>query len=709
MHKRQLFAAAAGVVLVAAASSARAEAGAETLVLAAATEVDAVIVTGAADDGYAARRTSTATRTDTPLLDVPQAVSVITREVIADQSMQSMADVLRYVPGVGAGQGEGNRDAPVLRGQASTADFYVDGVRDDVQYFRDLYNAERIEVLKGPNAMTFGRGGGGGVINRVTRKADGRSLREITLEAGSFDHKRLTVDLDQPLGGAWSGRIVGVYEDSGSFRDGVELDRWALNPTLRYASTERFTAVLGYEHADDRRTADRGIPSFDNRPSPADRETFFGAPDQSHAQVTADVFTVVGEVRLSETLVLRDHLLAGDYDKFYQNIYPSMAADLPVSGQPTRATLAAYNNSSRRRSLFNQTDLVWQTSSGGVGHTVLAGAEIGRQTTDNFRNSGFFGTSTSLTVPFATPTLAGAPASFRQTAADADNHVRAKVAAAYLQDQVEFGRLQLVAGIRYDSFDLDFRNNRTGETFSRRDETVSPRAGLVFKPAEALSLYASYAVSFLPSSGDQFTSLTATTAAFEPERFENHEVGLKWDAGPGLSITAAAYELVRDHTSARDPLDATRTILAGEQRTRGLELGLAGQVTERWQVIGGYAWQNAKITEATVASVVAGKHVPLTPVHTASMWNKLTLSARWGVGLGVVHQTEQFAAIDNAVVLPGFTRLDGAVFFKVSDKVRLQANVENLADRRYFPNANGANNIGVGAPRSLRVSLQAGF
>jgi catecholate siderophore receptor len=696
---------ASGLVL---ATAAHAEAAPDALALAA-TEVDAVVVTGAVDDGYSARRTSTATKTDTPLIDVPQGVTVITREVIADQSMQSMADVLRYVPGVGSGQGEGNRDAPVLRGQASTADFYVDGVRDDVQYFRDLYNAERIEVLKGPNAMTFGRGGGGGVINRVTRKADGRSLREVAVEAGSFDHKRATIDLDQPLGGAWSGRIVGAYEDSGSFRDGVELQRWAVNPTLRFAPTDRFTAVLGYEHADDQRTADRGIPSFNNTPSPTKPETFFGAPDQSQAVVSADVFTAIGEVRIGEGLVLRDHLLAGAYDKFYQNIYPSAAADQPVAGIPTRVTLAAYNNSSKRDNIFNQTDLVWQASAGGFEHTVLAGVEIGRQTTDNFRNTGFFGTATSLYAPFAAPTVAGFPASFHQSATDADNHVQAKVAAAYLQDQVEFGRLQLLAGLRYDSFDLDFRNNRTGQTFARRDKTVSPRLGLVFKPADQVSLYASYAVSFLPSSGDQFSSLTAATQAFEPERFENREVGFKWDPGMRLAVTGAAYELIRDHTTARDPFDPSRTILAGEQRTRGVELGLAGKVTERWQIVGGYAWQNAKITQATAASVVAGRHVPLTPAHTASLWNRVDLTDRWGVGVGVVHQSDQFAAIDNAVVLPSFTRLDGAVFFKVRDKVRLQANVENLADRRYFPNANGANNIATGAPRSLRVALQARF
>jgi catecholate siderophore receptor len=224
-----------------------------------------------------------------------------------------------------------------------------------------------------------------------------------------------------------------------------------------------------------------------------------------------------------------------------------------------------------------------------------------------------------------------------------------------------------------------------------------------------VSLYASYAVSFLPSSGDQFSALTATTETLKPERFENREVGFKWAAATGLDLTGALYELVRDHSTARDPNDPGLTILAGEERSRGLELGVTGQVTRRWQIVGGYAWQNAKITRATVASVTAGKHVALTPTNTASLWNRIALTEAWAVGLGVVYQGAQFAAIDNAVVLPAFTRVDAGLFWKVSGAARLQVNAENLFDRRYFPTSNGANNIAPGAPRSIRVSLQTRF
>jgi len=171
------------------------------------TDVSGVVVIAPTDDGYRTERSSAGTRTDTPLQEVPQAISIVTDDLIRDQSMRGMADVLRFVPGASMGQGEGHRDAPTLRGNASTADFFVDGVRDDVQYLRDLYNVERVEVLKGPNAMIFGRGGGGGIINRVTKRANWTDAREASLELGSFDHRRATVDLStSPMGAAWSAR-----------------------------------------------------------------------------------------------------------------------------------------------------------------------------------------------------------------------------------------------------------------------------------------------------------------------------------------------------------------------------------------------------------------------------------------------------------------------------------------------------------------------
>lgn len=679
-------------------------------------QVSDVTVIAPRDDAYRAASTTTATKTDTPLRDVPQAVTVITDELIRDQAMQTMADVVRYVPGVTMGQGEGHRDAPTIRGNSTTADFFVDGVRDDVQYFRDLYNVERVEVLKGPNAMIFGRGGGGGVINRVTKKADWSDERSFTAELGSWDHRRFTVDLAHPLNEAFAGRVVALYERSESFRDFVNVERWGVNPSIAWRNDQGLTVSLAYEHFEDDRTTDRGIPSFNGRPSPAPQGAFFGDPERSYATTNVDLVNLGVEYQVSDTLVVRNRTVYGDYDKFYANVFPSGAV-AAVGGAPSTYPLQAYQNDSPRENLFNQTDVVWKTELAGMQHTVLAGLELGRQKTSNLRLTGHFNTVTGPTTlagnPFADPIRRGLPIFFTNTGGDANNRVKATVAAAYVQDQIEITpQLQLIAGLRFDSFDVDFTDLRASVTgrrdFSRQDDLWSPRLGLVFKPIEPVSLYASYSVSYLPSSGDQFSSLTATSEALEPEEFENLEVGLKWEVTPDLLFTAALYRLDRENTTSPDPTRPGQVVLTGAQRTEGFEAGLAGRITERWEVVGGYAWQDAEISSTTSAAP-AGREVPLVPEHTFSLWNKYEFNDRFGAGLGIVHQTKMFASISNTVTLPGFTRVDAAMFVRLTDALQAQVNVENLFDKRYFPTSHGDNNILPGAPRALRVSLNASF
>lgn len=301
------------------------------------------------------------------------------------------------------------------------------------------------------------------------------------------------------------------------------------------------------------------------------------------------------------------------------------------------------------------------------------------------------------------------PVSFRQSATDADNRVRAKVAAAYAQDQVELSRkIQMIAGVRFDRFDLRYHNNRSGDTLDRTDDLVSPRAGIVFKPATPVSLYASYSVSYLPSSGDQFSSLTTVTQQVEPEKFDNYELGVKWDVCPDLSLTTAAYRLDRTNTRSTDPNDPTRIVQTGSQRTNGYELGINGQVNSAWKVAGGYAYQDAFVTSATAAAR-AGARVAQVPHHTLSLWSTYHVAARLGVGLGIIRRADMFAAIDNTVVLPAYTRVDAAAYFVLTRATRLQANVENLFDRKYYFNADNNTNISPGFPRALRIGLTAAF
>ncbi|HYR85197.1 MAG TPA: TonB-dependent siderophore receptor [Terriglobia bacterium] len=662
---------------------------------------DMVTVTESA--GYDVGTVSSATKTPTPLRDVPQSITVVRQEQVRDQLMMSVADVVRYVPGIATHQGENNRDQVIIRGNSSSADFFVNGVRDDVQYYRDLYNLERMEVLKGPNAMIFGRGGGGGVVNRVTKEAGFMPFRELTLLGGSYNNKRVATDFDRPFSDKVAFRFNGMYESSGTFRKYVDLERYGINPTFTITPTKRTLLTFGYEHFRDHRVADRGIPSFQGRPADIDISTFFGDPDASRVRAMVNIGSAT-LVHQAGRLNIQNRTMVGDYDRGYQNFVPGA-----VSADKTQVSLSVYNNATKRRNVFNQTDLTYTASMAGIRHTLLGGAEAGRQLTDNFRNTGFFNnTATSISVPYSNPTI-GTPVTFRQSATDADNHLKTNVAATYVQDQIALSRhVQVITGLRFDNFDLQYHNNRNSDTLRRIDNLVSPRAGLIIKPAALLSIYGNYSVSYLPSSGDQFSSLTTITQQVKPEKFSNYELGAKWDLYRDLALTTAVYRLDRSNTRATDPNDPTRIIQTGRTRSNGYEFGLNGRVTRSWRIAGGYAFQDVFIASPTTAAP-AGAQVAMVPRHMFSLWNNYQIVPRVGAGLGILQRSDMFAAVDNTVILPGYVRADAAVFFSLSEKVRLQGNVENLFNRKYYVNADGNNNISPGSSRAVRMGLSARF
>jgi catecholate siderophore receptor len=661
------------------------------------------VVTITDSSAYLTEAVSSAMRHPTALRDIPQSISVVSQKQIKDQSLQSISDVVAYIPGVTSHQGENNRDQLIFRGNSSSADFFVNGVRDDVQYYRDLYNIDRVEAIKGPNSMVFGRGGGGGVINRVTKEPSFSSSRELTAQLGSFGNRRFTTDINQRLTRTLALRLNGLYENSDSFRQFVGLERYAVNPTLTWAPDSNTRITGSYEFFRDRRVADRGIPSFHLRPIDVPIDTYFGNPNDSRVRADVNLASVVVDHSKGRFNV-RNRTLFGDYDRFYQNYVPGA-----VTADKSKVTLTSYNNATQRRNIFNQTDVTFDTSTSRIKHTLLAGTEIGRQLTDNFRNTGFFNnSSTSILVPLDQTTIS-TPLIFRQSATDANNHLKTNLAAAYVQDQIEINRyLQFVTGVRFDYFDLNFHNNRTGDNLHRIDRLVSPRAGVIIKPVEAVSLYANYSVAYLPSSGDQFSSLTSITQQVKPEKFNNYEVGAKWDVRRGLSLTTAVYRQDRTNTRATDPNDPTRILQTGSQRTNGFELSLNGSVMNRWNIVGGYAFQDAFITNDTTAAK-AGAQVAQVPHHTLSLWNNYRLWQRLSIGLGIIRRSDMFAAIDDTVILPGYTRADAGIFYSVNEHWRLQANIQNLFNTRYYLNADNNNNISPGSGRGLRVGLTTRF
>jgi catecholate siderophore receptor len=675
-----------------------ADAAAESADVAASADADQIVVTGQRSQ-YGIKTTSSATKTDTDLKDIPQAVSIVTSAQIKDQQLRSVADLLLFVPGASYNSGEGNRDTLVLRGNSSTADFFVDGVRDDVQYFRDFYNVDRVEVLKGPNAMIFGRGGGGGVINRVIKRPSLIPARALTASGNGWGDVRVTGDIDQPLTTGIGVRVNGLYEDGSSFRHHVDLERYGINPTAAILAGPDTRIDLGYEYFHDRRTADRGVPADGDEPIRGFTRTFFGDPDPSLARIGANIATLAVEHDFGRGLTLRNRTMFGDYDKFYQNVYPTR-----FDRGSGLVTLGAYNNATTRENLFSQTDLVWRSRLGGVDQTLLLGFEIGHAKSRNRRETGNF--ADGNTAPITNPTV-DKDVIFAPDSDDSDNRVKADVAALYIQDQIRpTDWLEIVAGLRFDSFRLhvdDLRPLVLGE-FKRRDHLWSPRLGLILKPRTNLSLYASYSRSYLPQSGDQFSSLTDVTEGLKPERFDNYEVGAKWEVLDGLLATAALYQLDRSNTRASDPADPTRTVLTGAQRSRGLEFGLERSVTSRWLISAGYTLQKAEITQTT-ASAPEGREIPLVPRHSFSLWNRYDVTSQLGVGLGLIARSKSYASISNAVKLPGYARLDAALFYKLPNGIEAQLNIENLTGAHYFPSANNDNNIAPGAPRTVKIAL----
>ncbi len=662
-------------------------------------EAPAIIVYGRAD-GYDLDQTPTATKTQTALIDVPQAVSVISREQLDDQAILTLGDALRFVPGVGLGQGEGHRDQITLRGQSSTADFFVDGIRDDAQYYRPLYNVERVEVLKGANALIFGRGGGGGVINRVSKAPEFGQLKgSVSGGIDTFGAWSAALDLGAPLADGIGLRFNTTYEAFNNHRQDYAGHFFGVTPTLGARLGDATTATLTYEYVEDRRLTDRGVPSRGGLPLTGYDETLFGSPATNFSEVTAHLVHGRIDHEFSGSVSANLSVQYAHYDKFYSNVFPNAA----VNTVTNTVLLSGYNSGTERENLIGQGNLVWKASTGGIGHTLLLGFEAGDQSTLADRHNAVFpsGATVTLAERITVPTVTF-PALTSASNSDASFW------SVYAQDQIDIGQhVKLVGGLRYDRFKISSVNLVNGFAGERSDGKWSPRVGLILKPQANLSIYASYAKSFLPQSGDQFTVLDATTEALAPEEFRNLEAGVKWDISDALAFTGAVYRLDRDNTRATDPISGL-VVLSGKSRTEGAELSLVGHVTQGFDVSFGYALQDGEI-RATTTAAPAGRKLAQLPRHKLSGWARYNFSKRFGLGLGVIHQSSQFATISNTVRLPAFTRIDAAAFFNLSDKVGLQLNVENLTDTDYFPTAHTDNNITTGKPLSAKATLRVKF
>ena len=646
----------------------------------------------------------TALKTPIPIIDVPQTLSIVTDDEIRKQGFREIGDIVRYTPGVNTSQGEGHRDAVVFRGVRSTADFYLDGVRDDVQYYRSLYNLEQVEILRGPNALLFGRGGTGGIINRVTKKAVlDDQFGSFDMGADTFGAFDFAVDYNVSTGEKSALRINFHSDTLENHRDFYDGDRYGFNPTLRLEISPVTTLDLSYEHADHERFIDRGVPTLNGEPVEAFEDIVFGDTDTNLQTLRADIYRANLSHDFSETSKGNLVIQYSDFQKLYKNYYAS-----GYSGGDT-FTADGYLDPTERNNLILSGNVVNEFQTGSVKHTLLVGAEIIDTENENYRYNTFFITTEddnevfNITRPINFGVNAAGVRTYNDFTADLKSSTESdiEVASIYIQDQIDVtDNLKVLLGGRLDNFDITVRDIKNGTSESREDEEFSPRAGLIYKPQENISLYVSYAESFLPRSGEQFKKLDASAARLDPDVYESTEVGIKWDIRPGLSFTASYFDSEQT-IATRDSDTGENSEIVGLQ-VDGIELELKGQVTEKLSLAIGYSDLDGETAKGGEPREI--------PEYTASLWATYEVSDRFGLGLGITSQGESNIKNDKpGLILPDYTRVDFAAYYDVADDLSIQLNVENVTDELYFPHSHSTHQASVGEPLNARISLRKTF
>ena len=674
----------------------------------AATELAAMTVTTAreATPTYNPSVARSATKIEAPLRDIPQTVNVVPQSVLRDQGARSMQDVMKAIPGVGLSHGDGQRDQVTIRSFSAISDQFIDGLRDDALYFRDLSNIEQVEVVKGPASVLYGRGSSGGLINRITKKP-GIDRNEVTLQVGSWNQRRGEFDLAHTFNDKGLAiRLTGAVERADGYRDQQFLEREALAPSVAIKLGDDTRLLIQGEYLSDRRVTDFGIPAYRGRPVDVAPGTYFGAAnarevDYSQADVSAFGFTL--DHRFNSEWSFRNAFRAYDYSLDRNNTL--------VGSVNEAARTASLNRSNVRRQedgYFNQTELTQKVTLAGMQHQLLYGIEIGKQNKDQvFRTQ-----NNVATVSLFNPVLPVLP--LRVTAAPStDNRGIMTVTSGYVQDLATLSEhWKALVGMRYDRFEQETRERRPGQRdVERTDSAWSPRAGLVFQPNLSQSYYVSYSKSFQPSA--EGFALAANNAQIAPEETTNHEVGAKFDFLDGMaSATASLFRVERTNIKTTNP--ATNTLVPlGVQRTQGAELSFTGDLTHGWQIWSGYAWLDAEMVSSVAIDAgqpVQGKRPTLTPKQSANLWLTKALGQGFGAGAGLNYVGERFANPGNTVILPGYTTVDAMGYYRTKG-FDVQLNVMNLFDRQYIVSGHGSSpNLNLpGAPRSVQLTLRYAF
>jgi catecholate siderophore receptor len=656
--------------------------------------LDTVQVTG----NRIAQPSESATRTPTPARDVPQSVSAVTAQELDERNVRSLNEALETVPGVSLTMGEGRRDQVNIRGFSALYDQYLDGFRDDTPYYRDLADVERIEVLRGPASVLYGRGSGGGLVNRISKQPRfGEDLGVFSLGFGSYGYARGTLDVGGATSDLFAWRLNAAAERSDSFRDVFHLERELVAPSAAWRIGNGLL-VAQAEVLRDRRIPDRGIPGVDGRPANVDIDTYYGDPGRDHLDNDATEARLSWRAPLGERWNLRAAVVGRQVDGDFYNTYVT-----DVSDDATQVERGQYNVESSTRDGLGQFELVGEVGRGALRHVLLVGVEGGHQQRDTLQWRG-----TAPPVALVDPDLSAGSTS---GALSTDRVFTGSSVGVYAQDQLSLGQhWKALLGGRWDRFQQDLDDHLAGATLARTDIKFSPRAGVVFQPDEHHSLYGAWSRSF-QTSGDGF-SLAANTQDLAPETSTLREVGWKgeWLDG-GVLAALALFEQTRDGLRTSDPARPDVLIQVGEQRSRGVELEFGGRIGERLDLRVGYTHLDAEITRSNDQQngvALQGNRPSNVPEDSASLWGTYALGHGFDLGLGVFAVGDRYSANDNLVRLPGYVRTDAMLRWRRGPH-ELALNLRNLGDITWYESAHTTHQIMPGSPRTFAVTWRMAF
>jgi catecholate siderophore receptor len=698
----------------------------------------------------------TITRLPTALKDTPQTINVVPEKVIQDQALVSMEDALRTVPGITFSAGEGGQqgDSPIIRGFAARGDIFRDGIRDPGWYTRDLFNADRVEVYKGPSAFAFGRGSTGGAINTVSKLPTGASFVDGVISGTSEAGYRAVIDASGKKDNI-SGRISALYQDVPTpGRDNVSVKRWGVAPSVKVDMGLQTRAIFSYIYQGEESIPDYGLPylpqpGYDKNtgaltipgyygngkpttPVPVPRSNWLGVVGGPLADVVkteTHILTAKFEHDLAPDLKITNATRYINNNRFARTTAPRSLGDATNTPFPSSSTPfppAFYNYPASLMTigrehfqvetdntmLINQTDLTGKFDTGPLQHTFAVGLEAARETRDQVRAMGMTARQLCDPTQLACRTNIYNPVdtAFGGVFTGWNPPVSTKSTnfAAYAFDQVKVNEFfELLGSIRFDRFSSDFTDYGVSplNTLSRTDNMVSWRVGGVFHPTTNTSIYAAHGVSFNPAAEFQTLSSADSNAAsvnLAPEKNTTTEVGAKADVlGGRLSLTGAVFRI--EKTNMRIPIDNTTgaaIVLDGLARVQGVELGAAGKLTDQWSVFAGYSYLDSEILKTPDLSQL-GRELPNTPKHNFTLWTTYDVTPDWTVGGGVTYASDAWVNTTNTAYVPDYWKVDLMTSYRVTKNSTLQLNIYNLTDAKYFAQYYG----GQAVPASGRWAM----